>query len=745
MSFVDRITGGSVERLPSERTHFGRWSFAPGDGAGHGTLNGQPAGIGDVLAPDAAGGWALRRPGDAIPVRGRFLADALPGEQDAAALLQLGGMLRDPEKAKGGWLEWHDTSPLAPGLDETVKPHVLEDRIENELEHLAAVCRNPRTHIRMETERVLVARARRIARDAPAWLASHTEDWEHRKITGIQPRRILAGIREEQWDLYENRVAVQLVDNLVIWLRRRVAEVRRILEEVLERMEEFSGAPSGSRHRAERICRLWGEAWDEDAGNRRGIAEQTLRRLERLLYRVLGLMDSPLYRRISGHARTPRGLRMTNLFRSHDDYRGVARLWHEWSRAAPRTPSPGGLHEQRQELHRSFDAWCMLVIVRASSQLRIEPSESEDWESEIRPGRAIRLDKDYRIEWEPTGAIALADNDRVLVRFVPLIHVLEHARTREAVTARVAPLVEAAAVAPHWTIILHPAVPDGPPHDTLAGIGNPPCPRATGAIDFIRVSPFSLDSVERVSRAIRWATLVPRMLAYPPALQTIPEPELDRAPWLDQRDDSRWAVVRMPRPDEMSQGKIERRLSKARDHLEHLKQKREEIEDELRRAHDDRRRKSKLNPEKRKLLEPLRNAESCVERWEEFERDFEKACAGIAALSKCPACGEDAEFEARERGCLAVRCRTDSCRARWELRHDPDTKSRIPVFLPGDFDGTAFRAPPTASTSQWVDEVFGCDTLAVPIHRDDDGIEFLPPRTKPLDDPLGRMIGIVDA
>ena len=743
MSFVDRITGRSVERLPSERTLFGRWLLASGDGAGQGTLNGQPAGIGDALAPDAAGGWALRRPGDAIPVRGRFFADALPGEQDVAALLQLGRMLREPEKAKGGWLEWRDTSPLTPGLDEAVKPHVLEDRIENGLEHLAAVCRNPRTHIRMETERVLVARARRIARDAPAWLASHTEDWEHRKITGIQPRRILAEIREEQWDLYENRVAMQLVDNLVIWLRRRVAEVRRILDEVLTRMEEFSGAPTGSRHRAERIYRLWGEAWD--SGNRRGIAEQTLRRLERLLYRVLGLMDSPLYRRISRHAQAPRGLRMTNLFRSHDDYRGVARLWHEWSRAAPRTLSPGELHEQRQELHRSFDAWCMLVAVRACSQLRLEPSEDEDWESEIRPGRAIRLDKDYRIEWEPTGAIALVDNDRVLVQFVPLIHVLEHARTQEAVTARVTPLAKAAAVAPHWTIILHPAVSGGPPHDTLAGIGNPPCPRATGAIDFIRVSPFSLDSIERVSRAIRWATLVPRMLAYPPALQTIPEPELNRASWLDKRDDSRWAVVRMPQPGEMSQQEIENRLTEARECLESLTQKREEIQNVLRQVRGDRRRMSALNQERSNLSDPLRNAESCVERWEKFERDFEKACAGIAALSKCPACGEDAEFEARERGCLAVRCRTDSCRARWELRHDPDTKSRIPVFLPGDFDSMISGVPQTASAPQWVDEIFGCDALAVPIHRDDGGIGFLPPRTKPLDDALGRMIGIVDA
>ena len=720
MSFVDRITGGSMEQLPSERTHFGRWLFAPGDGLGPMRLNGQPAGDGDVLAPDAAGEWTLQRPGDSGPIRGRFFPDALPDEQDVTALLQLGGMLREPEKAKGGWLEWNETNPLAPGLDETVEPHPLEDCIETELEHLAAVCRSPRTHIRMETERVHVARARRIARDAPAWLASHTEDWEHRKITSVQPRRILAEVREERWDLYENRVAVRLVDNLVIWLRRRVAEVRRVLDEVLARMEEFSGSPSGSRHRVERIYRLWGEAWD--AGNRRGIAERTLKRLEQLLYRVLGLMDSPLYRRISRRAQTPRGLRMTNLFRNHDHYRGVARLWHEWSRAAPRTPSPRELHDRHQNLHRSFDAWCMLVVIRACSQLKLDPSEDEGLESEIRPGCVIRLDKGFRLEWERTGAVTLADEDRALLRFVPLVHVLECARTQAAVTARVTPLTEAATAAAHWTIILHPAISGKPPHDALAGVGNPPDPTMTGAIDFTRVSPFSLDSVERVSRAIRWVTLVPRMLAYPPALQTLPDPELARESWIDKRDD-RWAVVRMPQPGEMSQQKIEKCLTEARERLASLTQEREGIEYELRRIRDDRRRRSELNRRKRGLLEPRRNAECDVECWEVFERDFKRACNRIAILSKCPACGEDADFEAREHDCFATSCRSDSCRAQWELRHDPDpdTQSRVPVFWRRGFEDMTWVD---------VDDVFGCDLLAIPPVGDDGRIAFRPPRTE---------------
>ena len=298
--------------------------------------------------------------------------------------MQLGQALRDPDCAKRGWLEWSGISPLAPGLDEAVKPHPFEDRIEAEIEHLAAVCRNPRTHIRRETERVLVARARRIARDAPARLASHTEDWEHRTIAGIRPRRILADIRKN--DGTSTRTGWRC-DSSTISSRGCAGGLPKYAASamtVYARMEKIRGSVSGTRHRAHRIYTLWGEGWDNSPSE---VAESTLKRLEDLLYKFLGLMDSRLYKHIPGRARAPGGLRTTNLFGNDEHYRGVARLWHEWSRlAVPRASSPSELRARYQDLHRGFDAWCMLVIVRACSQLRLDPVEDEDLESEIRPG-----------------------------------------------------------------------------------------------------------------------------------------------------------------------------------------------------------------------------------------------------------------------------------------------------------------------------------------------------------------------
>ena len=753
MSFFDRLSGESVEQ-PPERTHFGRWLFVPDDGPGH--VNGLLAGDGDVLGPGATGDWTFVRPGDTIPSRGRFFAGALPDDQDAEALLQLGQVLRDPDRIEGGWLEWSGISPLAPGLDEAVKPHPLEDRIEAEIEHLQAVCRNPRTHIRRETERILVARARRIARDAPARLASHPEDWEHRTIAGIQPRRILADVREERWDIYENRVAVRLVDALVAWVRQRIAKVRRIRDDVYARMEKIRGFASGTRHRAHRIYTLWGEGWDNSPGD---VAESTLKRLDDLLYKLLGLMDSRLYQHIPGRARAAGGLRTTNLFRNDAHYRGVARLWHEWSRLTiQRPPSPTELWVRYQDLHRGFDAWCMLVVVHACSQLRLEPVEDEDLESEIRPGNAIRLDQGLQIKWDPTGVITfwIADERRPLLRFIPLIHGLEAARTREAAEARIAPLVEAVARAAHWTVILHPAIPGAPPHDVLAGIGNPPVPGTVGAIDFIRVSPFSLDSVERVSRALRWAALVPRMLAYPPTVQAIPESTLQAVPELqaglesstgngswrfERRGSGGWAVVRQP-PDR-SLRIIARCLKDARAHRDRLRQDWLGVQDALKRTRGDRRGMAELNRKKKPMLEPMQEAEDRVKWLESFEREIREAFHDIAALVVCPACGKsDTVFEARQRECFSAHCRSKGCEAQWELRHDPEIENRIsgvsdtgramegriPVFQPG---AAAPYELPDDAVPQWVDDVLGCDVLAVPVARDGGGIEFLPPRTAP--------------
>ena len=692
MSFEDRFSRRVVNAPPAETCHAGRWVVREKGAAGV-RVNRVAARSGDALMPGPTGEWEVGRGGLEDASAGQFFPDALPSDQDVEALLQLGQRLR--EESHEGWLAWSEVNPLAPGLNEAVRPHPFEDRIEDELQHLEAVCRKPRTHIRLEVERELVGRARRIAREAPEWLAAHTEDWHHRTLAGVQPRRIRAEIREERWNLYENRVAARLVDNLVVWLRRRIAEVRRIRDDILRRFEELDDTAQGSgRHRAERIYSLWGEAWHADWQE---VADNTLKRLERLLYEVLALKDSSLYRHMPQRAQVPRTLRMTNLLTTDDDYRGVAHLWHQWSLLPTRDSLSPRMHYQRQQdLHRSFDAWCMLLVVRACSQLRICPADDDDWESALAKGHSVQLEKGLRVEWEDCGSVSIGATQEMgglTLRFVPSLQSLESARTEDALAQRVAPITDAVAEQPHWTVVLHPGSASRAPYDAIATIGNPPQPGVPGAVDFIRVSPFSLDCVERVARAIRWATLVPRLLAYPPSVSAPPDESYRAERWLDEDDNGRWAMVALPRGQKSMQHDVGRRLREA--------EKRE-------------RSAPKRQPAKKD------EAKKAVDEWRTFKQTVDAAIAKLCELRTCPRCGgERAEFQQRGDRCFTARCWSDSCRAQWGLHALPDGKGQVPVFL----DPTM---PNPAAGPHEIDELVGCDILALP--NEDAPTSFLHPR-----------------
>ena len=722
MKLRDRMSGAEVE-LPPNPCLFGRWIFSESGLR----LNDSRVESGDALVPGTPGHWTLVRPNDISPLRGHFFADGGLEQQDAAALLELGRIL-DSETA-GGWLEWSDRSPLAPGLEEALQPHPLEQHIGRESMHLRTVCSDPRTHVRLETERVLVSRARKLAGSAPAWLSAHTEDWSHRTIVGVQPRRILADVREEEWEIYENCLTVRLIDQLVTWLRQRIAEIRRVREGIFAPLDALGSSAkmsSASRHRTERLFRMWGGAWADHQRVAQRVA-RALDRLEQLLYPLLGLMDSPLYRRVSRRARVPRALRITNLFRNDPHYRGVARLWDHWSRLAqPRAPSSSELSEQNQKIHRAFIAWSTLLVVRACEQLRLKPTNDAGLDQPLRPGARVELVDELGFTWEHDGAIALRRRGQDLVRFVPLAHAIDGARTREALSACISPLVESVAAAKHWTIILHPAVLDGRGWGEVASVGSPPFPGIPGMIDFIRVSPFALDSVERVARAIRWAVWAPELLAYPPLVK-VSEGLLDvPSSLLQPRGSKSHALLRLPGRDESPRIDLGDRLRWAVDEHDKLSTQRQDIIDQLERVHGDGRRTAELDRAKRKLAQPLEQARGNVNQLEATSRALQEARSRLTSLGRCPVCGESGNFEAHERDCFEARCGSSSCEAVWGLRLDRRTGARIPFLLPG---GAARDRWPKTVSPEWVDEQFGSDVLAIPHVGRGDNVSYEVPRT----------------
>ena len=703
MKILDRLSGQWLDALPPGHALLGRWRLAAD--AGEVYVNGIEAADGDDLVPNASNEWRLIRADGKSESRGRFADGPLPDSQDIDAFLSLGDLLLEPDGATCTWFDWCDRSPVAPGLGEIIEEHPLESAIGCEIAHLESVCYRPDTHIRLEPERLRVERARRFDPKVYARLASHTEDWARRRLSGVQPSHVLAQVREEQWDLYENRVAVRLVDKLASWLRKRLGDVRRILTEVLDRVSEQDVSGDTNWRRSRRLYAIWGKA--SDASAERALAAQTCRRLEDLLHRVLGLMDSPLYRAIPDCVQVPRDLRVTNLFGKHAHYRGVARLWEACSHHAGQASiSPAERYRRHQRLVRGFDAWCALLVVRALDQLGYAP-EDHDIDRFLALGCEIGISGGYRLSWQPDG-IRLTDGERRRVRFVPLVHALE--RTRPADLARLRDALAAAVSGrDEWTVILHPAVPSPDKGDVLAGPVDPPSPDVWGAIDWLRVSPLKLDSVERVARVLRWAMLAPRMLAYPPPLGTIPAPLAGRLPRTIVGNSAGGYSLSAPLAEgDLRALDLDGALKRATDERDRLVYERDDVERRLREARGDRRAMADLNTRKRELLGPLRQAEADAERIGEFKAAVDSARQALADLSICPVCRKHGRIEPRGRDCFDASCR--ACGARWEL-HAQEAGEIIPVLAIGELDNHGL--PPDYRPAQ-IDETLGCDVLAVP-------------------------------
>ncbi len=146
---------------------------------------------------------------------------------------------------------------------------------------------------------------------------------------------------------------------------------------------------------------------------------------------------------------------------------------------------------------------------------------------------------------------------------------------------------------------------------------------------------------------------------------------------------------------------------------------------------------AELNRRKSELLVPLQEAENLVKQLEEFGADLTRAEGEISALMTCPVCGAPGEFEHRDQDCFETRCSSDGCETVWGLRTHPPSSGRIPYLVPGGISTTKW---PRVAQPQWVDDILGCDVLAVPAVEEDDTVLFRPPRKTPTDEKIASAL-----
>lgn len=572
-----------------------------------------------------------------------------------------------------------DISPLVDdhAAQQVLSRQALEEAIEEHLPFLRAVCFRPAARLR-STDRLLpVARVRTITPHSIVRLAAHSEDWAALRPDGVRPDRVLSPEREVEIDLYENRIAAQLVDELSRYLTLRAAQIRGIsgmFNDIQRYIDDITG-----RHWKTSL-RLWALV-DELSRRENWQARARLRlgEVDRLRAGVAALRASPVWAGVNRRVTLGRTLRSTNLLTDEERYRHVAELWRRL--VALRSDSEAGKSaaQRIQRWCEGFVEYCWVLALRAFDEIGAIPDAT------VRIGDPVRYaigDTSMTLRRDTgLGVFLVEQGTRTVLRIVPLPHPLTASRTSDAAAIELSQLAIAAPETP--TVALHPGSQeerqDLSTAVRLRAFESPatPAPGHDGATLWpMPVSPVEIDSVIRLARALRWSVDQPRLTGYPYAVSCSPSMADDLVAgvgWLT-RVSRGVAVGRIPAAYEL--GAAQTQVMAYRHETARF----------------------------RRLGS---NASELEQLWEHIER----AVADTVSLTRCPRCEAQSlqpERALEPRGDSGFRASCDSCGASWESRACRVCGRHYPILEGAT--ATAAGLP----DGDWIDRQFGTDLLAAP-------------------------------
>lgn len=596
-----------------------------------------------------------------------------PGELETDAVVRLAQAVGDDAT----WEAHEATPPVAQKLAERARPQPLDLEIVRHLQHLQHVCYRPRLHLRVEEERLPVSRARRTPVRAVAELVSHPGDWEHRTLRSIQPSRVLARQIEDEWNLYENRVAVRLVDHLLAYLARRLEELRRI-EEILDASRDYSDEMRRtSFRRAHRIAELWSSTLESKTEEE---LPRTMKRLELAQRDLQTLLDAPLYQRVPRRQTVALSLKPTNILVNDPHYRKVAALWRSWVRFGHKRQETAEQRAARRQVEATaWDRFVFHLVVRGFSALGWSARPSGGgWALEKSGWSSVRVATDA-MGVVRVGVVRV-DGARPL-RLLPICADLAGAEP-DAVQAQVEHLDGSAGevVVVHVGGVVALTDPDRASGWSIGG-------RAV----LFPCSPWNIDSEERMARLLHGWLCRAATPAYPVAttLRALPDWP-GRRDWL-RRDGDHLVALCAPTEGEASEARAWA-ATKAR-----------ELDTQAQQA----------KAARQAFAVAPREAVTA------FQHFIERATDALVGMDCCPVCGEQGIVEPRPGklpdGADATWWATCvSCKSQWGTRPCTVCGTRYRALAPhlGQLD--PMTAARTTLAQDWPDKVFGRDLWAQP-------------------------------
>lgn len=357
--FYDKVHRKRITTLPSETILLGRYLIKPSDEI---LLNDLPVYEQRYIVPDETQHYSLNS------IKGKITSEILEFPQIGNNLLDI----LTKTQGANSFEEVCAILPLNQKNDERIELNDFENYLMEHLFHLESICRDPKSKLTINSEKLPISRAKKIPYKAISNLAAHSEDWSHRRLRTVVPKRILTNVRDETLNIYENKLTAVLLTQLAVYLNNRIdEELKRVINyfEVIDKIlcKEFNGEDTWYG-KTRRNYELIGDAY-EDILDFKEKAEKTKEELERIRRRVLALFSSRLYQNCSKYSISNAQLIQTNLLQGDQHYRYVWALYQELNKQKISYTSKKEAQRNYQKTTTAFSEYCWLLISRALNEM----------------------------------------------------------------------------------------------------------------------------------------------------------------------------------------------------------------------------------------------------------------------------------------------------------------------------------------------------------------------------------------
>jgi hypothetical protein len=212
-----------------------------------------------------------------------------------------------------------------------VKIDSVLDMIYLYRENIMQVFMHPKIHLK-ETQQVLpIEVVKRVGHESIRHLASHSEHWESVRVSGLVPARLLARTLEDEYAIYENVVAKNLVDKLYTMMLRKRKELK-IIAYNFDAKESIYSLSNQQPNVYAAYTALFKGYSDNSLQDVKKVTAAQLQMIEEILANLAVCRESSLYSRLKKVPMISGQLKPTNIFLMDKHYKYIYKLWKELMR-----------------------------------------------------------------------------------------------------------------------------------------------------------------------------------------------------------------------------------------------------------------------------------------------------------------------------------------------------------------------------------------------------------------------------